>query len=120
MPDLWPAGIESKRIVAPVTILREQATYLGQKTQNIVKAEVKGAPPPEKELFRYDFYLIGVTIGYYRFKLLTIYHDVSLYPVDVAVEGAIERELLNNFAANRVQRGYGVVFEARNAEEFKN
>ena len=37
--SLWPDNIGiSNREMAPVSILREQATFLGQKTQNLVIA----------------------------------------------------------------------------------
>ncbi len=44
MTDLWPETIGTVRVKSPVAILREQASLLGQKTQNLVQAQVKGGP----------------------------------------------------------------------------
>ncbi len=41
MNDLWPNDFKIDDIKAPVTLLREQASLLGQKTQNIVEAQVR-------------------------------------------------------------------------------
>jgi len=40
MSDLWPKDIGNTNLRAPVSILREQASLLGEKTQNLVKADV--------------------------------------------------------------------------------
>jgi hypothetical protein len=40
MVDLWPEEIAKVKIKSPVPILNEQASLLGQKTQNIILAEV--------------------------------------------------------------------------------
>lgn len=40
MVDLWPADIGEPNIRTPVSILREQASLLGEKTNNIVEGQV--------------------------------------------------------------------------------
>ena len=40
MTDLWPDDIEHTSVKAPVTILREQGTFLGRKTSNLVEGEI--------------------------------------------------------------------------------
>jgi hypothetical protein len=40
MTDLWPNDLGLVDIKSPLSILKEQASMLGQKTQMIVKAEV--------------------------------------------------------------------------------
>ena len=43
MDDLWPADIidTDNQIVAPVTILKEQATILGQKTRTKLSVKLE-------------------------------------------------------------------------------
>ncbi len=45
MENLWPENLTVTGTKAPVIILREQASLLGEATQNIVEAEVKNADP---------------------------------------------------------------------------
>lgn len=42
MDDLWPNDISLKdsKTKAPYTILKEQASFLSQKTKNLIEAEV--------------------------------------------------------------------------------
>jgi len=91
MIDLWPDNIGEVKVKSPVTILREQASLLGQKTKNIVQAEVVDAH--RTEAFIYGFLIVGPALGNYRFRLLMIRHDISLYPVLIDVEEKILEEI---------------------------
>ena len=44
IPDLWPDDIAVTSLQVPVTILRQQATLLGEKTKNLVEGEVSSTP----------------------------------------------------------------------------
>lgn len=110
--DLWPEDlIGQPEIKAPVTILKEQASLLGKKTKNLIEAEVRpdqevetpttlerimGQTRPRLLLnegeFRYDFYLVAKTLGY-RYKLLSIQHDINLYPVAMLPDEDIMMEI---------------------------
>jgi hypothetical protein len=89
MIDLWPDGIEETRVRSPVTILREQGSLLGQKTKNLVQGEVFESALNDKNFFSFSFFLVAPALSNYRYKLLTIYHDIGLYPVEIAVEDQI-------------------------------
>jgi len=39
--DFWPNDIGKTSIVTPVAILKQEASYLGPKTNQLVKAEVR-------------------------------------------------------------------------------
>ncbi len=82
--SLWPNEINvASNEVAPVTILKEQATFLGQKTQNIVIAEVKPLTLP-KGFISYVFYLVAPVLDNYRFELFRVLgRVVNLYPIDI-------------------------------------
>ncbi|RLC13043.1 MAG: hypothetical protein DRI57_17030 [Deltaproteobacteria bacterium] len=104
MDDLWPENLAANRIKSPVTILKEQASLLGQKTQNAVQAQVRSIEADyqgywetltEKEMkLRYEFCILAPGLGNYRYKLFTISHNVDLYPVifnlDEGVAGEME------------------------------
>ncbi|CAG0932838.1 hypothetical protein TFLX_02788 [Thermoflexales bacterium] len=108
MPDLWPAGIESNRVTSPVTILREQAALLGQKTKNLVKAEVL-IRKTEPGYFSYDFRIVGSSLGDYRYKLFTMFHSISLYPVYLTIDLDLTDEVLA--AVANKQTGIGQTYD---------
>jgi hypothetical protein len=102
MLDLWPEELASENLpVPPVTILKEQAIRLGEKTQNVVEAEVKNLAarlrPPDHP-FGYTFSLVGSAIAY-RYDLFLITHPVEMYPVKFVIDAAVEDELREAFGA---------------------
>ncbi len=99
MSDLWPKDIARTALRAPVTILREQASLLGEKTQYLVKAEVTTQSldnrfNPSKAEFVHSFYLSAPALDDYRYQLFAITHPVDLYPVDFDLDEDIQKELL--------------------------
>jgi hypothetical protein len=79
MPDnLWPENIADSNLVTPVTILKEQAALLGEKTRQFVKGEV--VTQTTGNLFVHYFYIVAPTLSY-KFELFTISHGVNFYPV---------------------------------------
>lgn len=117
MIDLWPQDIiENNESRAPVTILKEQAALLGQKTKNLLKAEVRWYTPGTLEKvssnelrylfdtvqeaqgevqqsFSYAFYFVAPTLDNYRYKLLTISHGIPWYPVMFKIDKGISSEI---------------------------
>ena len=101
--DLWPEDLGSTiKEIAPVTILKEQASLLGQRTKNIVKAEVGSSVNPQDYVIDV-FYLVAPALNNYKFALFEIRHSIEqLYPVTIAsgtlninVKIATEDELLD-------------------------
>ncbi len=120
MIDLWPEGIETNRVKSPVTILREQGSLLGQKTKNLVQAEVMEASGQHNE-FVYSFFIVAPALSHYRYKLLTIRHDVGLYPVKIDVEERIVQEISPQFQYEQVNPDGELIktyLEANSEEEF--
>jgi hypothetical protein len=76
--DLWPANIADSNLTTPVTILKEQAALLGEKTRQLVKGEVV-TQTTGSLLFHY-FYIAAPTLNY-RFELFNISHSVNFYPL---------------------------------------
>ena len=96
MDNLWPDDIGVTDTIAPVTILKEQASLLGAQTQNIVEATVRNESSnyTEKDLFAYSFYLKSAALGGYLYKLFTIQHGVELYPVTIVPDKDVLQEVI--------------------------
>ena len=93
IPDLWPPDIAPELVRTPVSILRTQATALGRRMSNVLEGEVRTTP--EGDNFYHDFYVVVPTFGGYRYRLLRVFHDIKLYPVNV-VSGADRGKELQN------------------------
>ena len=105
--DLWPPTISGPEVVAPVTILREQAAMLGKKTNGLVLASVRtttrdSLTRDEKtglraltrpghdagngnEGFIHSFQLVVPALEDYTYTLFRIEHGIKLYPVKLHV-----------------------------------
>ncbi len=83
--NLWPADFGEIVLRTPVSILREQALALGQRTSNIVVGRVFPAGAPAGR-FRHAFALVCAPLGY-QATFLYVEHGIELYPVDIFVEG---------------------------------
>lgn len=93
MNDLWPEDIGHPTLRSPVSILREQALLLGDKTQNMVRAKVSPQERQEQNNFKYTFFVVAPELGDYHHALFKIRHDVELYPVVIDVDEEIRYEL---------------------------
>ena len=88
MPDLWPDDIGAVEVIAPVTILKEQASLLGEKTRNVIRANVREARSavPMPGFFIYAFYITAPSLDHYRYELFRIRHRIDLYPVEFVLQ----------------------------------
>ncbi len=92
MTDLWPDQLDAFNLKAPVAILREQATLLGQKTKNLVQAEVENGTNVNGD-FTYHFFIVAPTLNNYHYRLFTIEHKITLYPVQIYLGEDLGQEL---------------------------
>ena len=82
--NLWPDfAIETTK--SPKAILKEQAGYLMEKTNNVLSADV------ETSSFRGDmihkFYVVAPAMNNYRYEIFTAKHKIiSYYPVTISWE----------------------------------
>lgn len=83
--NLWPDEIAFVTDdLPPVTILKQQASLLGQKTKNIVEAEVKTTSADVEGILRHTMYLVAPALCFYRYPLIDVEHEVtSMYPVTI-------------------------------------
>ena len=93
MRDLWPDDVAAETVTAPVTILAEQGEVLGSKTQNLVKGEVRRIAGTDMHSFSYRLLLVAPALGFYGYELMRISHGVDLYPVTIAADDDVLREL---------------------------
>jgi hypothetical protein len=95
MIDLWPNDLATVTTRSPLTILKEQASLLGAKTNNIVKANVRDASAYKGVVkpFNYNFVITSPALGNYTYRLFTISYDIDLYPVEFIVDDAIALEM---------------------------
>ncbi|OLP16875.1 hypothetical protein BST81_19480 [Leptolyngbya sp. 'hensonii'] len=86
IPDLWPDFGETN-LITPLTILKAQATALAKKTNGLVEATVTSSSEANGD-FIHRFYLVAPVLDY-RYHLLTVFHDIKLYPlrIEFLIEG---------------------------------
>ncbi|HGJ66429.1 TPA: hypothetical protein ENS27_13785 [bacterium] len=102
--DLWPDKIAiDEKIITPVTILRQQASLLSDKTQNVLEGEVEDVKNTSEPYdFHYAFYIIAPNLNNYRYRLLDIFYNISpLYPLRVELETDIYKEISPKFKSQK-------------------
>ena len=67
--------------------MSEQAALLGEKTQNLVVAEV--ASRAVVSIFYHNFNLVAPALEGYRYNLFTLQHTIDLYPVTFMAFGSV-------------------------------
>jgi hypothetical protein len=82
--DFWPDDIGQSDLRTPVSLLREQAVALGEKTKNVVTAEVTSSAAGEA--FTHFLVLLAPAVNY-RYQLITIQHPITLYPMTAMISG---------------------------------
>lgn len=97
MVDLWPAEIGASNLRTPVSILREQASLLGVKTNNVVEGAVGELNTPVawggKHDFAYAFYIVAPLLKNYRYRLFAIAHTLEMYPLTMKLNDDIKEEI---------------------------
>lgn len=95
MNDLWPDDIAVSTLRAPLTILKEQAAFLGSKTKNLIIAKVEKQESDlyDEESIEHAFYVVTPALGNYRYKLFSISHSIELYPVTINLDSDIKMEI---------------------------
>jgi hypothetical protein len=85
--DLWPENIAESTLVTPISIMKEQAALLGEKTKQLVKGEVTSQSPSSigglATPFVHRFYIVAPTLNY-RYELFSISHGINFYPLSLS------------------------------------
>jgi hypothetical protein len=86
MENLWSDKIGKISIIPPIAILKEQASFLGKMTKNIVEAQI--GTNQEGENFLHVFTLVANALGPYRYHLFKVRHPLTLYPLRILFMGS--------------------------------
>lgn len=78
--NLWP-DFPTEEINGPKAILKEQAKYLSDKTNNVLSADIETTQYKGKMI--HDFYVVAPELHNYRYRLLRIEHAALNYPSTV-------------------------------------
>ncbi|MBS1917002.1 MAG: hypothetical protein JST87_12055 [Bacteroidetes bacterium] len=81
--NLWPSFENIPDIKTPKSVLLEQAMYLENASKNLLKVQIAtgSRAASGKETIVYRFNIIAPFLGNYSFSLLTLEHDIFLYPL---------------------------------------
>jgi len=102
MQNLWPDDLDTNEINEPLSIIDEQAQFLGQKTKNIVTARLSSTLSHADEgHFFYLFYLVAPILKGYRYRLFSFAQGIKPYPLYFYTDG----ELLGEIAPELQQKG---------------
>lgn len=82
--DLWPTDIAVATLITPKAILQQQASLLGQKTGNLVEAEV--VTSSGNNMITHSVFLVAPALGQYRYLLLRVIHPIDFYPLTISFE----------------------------------
>lgn len=85
--DLWPT--ELKPIpdqLPPITILKQQAALLGQRTKNLIEGQVETETSDYQRFLHHKLFLVAPALNFYRYALLDVEHHVTvMYPAKITV-----------------------------------
>ena len=91
--DFWPSDLAEDIPNSPKDIMQIQAAKLGEKTKNVVVAEIDTRVASNGE-FIHKFIIRAPALGNYKYELFTIYHTIALYPVHDETMWPYENEYL--------------------------
>ena len=97
--DLWPSLDNINKIKTPKKILGKQGEYLSKKTNEIVYTicdEIPRERLAEQEKgydFRYEYLIASKNLKNYTFKLFSIYHNITLYPLLIVLDTQVASDI---------------------------
>jgi hypothetical protein len=80
--DFWPDDIGRSSLRTPGVILKEVASQLGTKTQQVVKADVRTSSGSDGQFYQY-FVLVVPAMDNYKYQLFYLLHPITLYPLSL-------------------------------------
>jgi hypothetical protein len=83
--DLWPKARFETDAITPVSVLRKQAALLGEKTQQLVTADVSTFV--DRDSVTHRFRLVVPALDNYKYELFHLTHRIDkLYPLNGYVD----------------------------------
>lgn len=93
--NLWPTDFGTVVEETPLTVLRQQAVMLGERTKNLVEGRVS-TRGGEGSNFRHELFLYSSLLGV-SVPLVWVEHGIDLYPATVGfANGSITSETADN------------------------
>lgn len=90
--DLWPKAKFEADAVTAVSIMRRQAALLGEKTQQLVTADVHTSAMAS--YLSHSFRLVVPSLDSYKYELFSVRHKVDeLYPLTGYGHDGVAREI---------------------------
>ncbi len=83
--SLWADLGEVEKVRTPRTILLEQAEFLTQATEGSLVAGVDNLTLPGRD-FRYELNVSVPVLNHYKLAILSVRHNIDLYPIQVQAE----------------------------------
>ena len=119
MENYWPKIDLEESALFPKEILEEQARFLPEVTHGKLFGEVVDYSMQiydeideyRDSEFCYRFLLKSKFMPNYQFAILTIFHNIEMYPVEIKVDETIKKQLTES------KRGF---IKVDNEEEFKH
>lgn len=124
--DLWPSLENINQMETPKKMLEKQGKYLSAKTSEEIYSICEEIPVEmlrEDERcyeFRYSYSIASKRLEGHSFKVLSIYHDITLYPmvivpdVQIAAETGIERKRISSKA--EFEDALKIIFSSKTIE----
>jgi len=117
MNDLWPLQFGEVNIQAPVKILKEQISFLANKTSNIINGEILVSNSPRRD-FIYQFNLKAPLLNNFTYHIFEMRHGIELYPVKIFSSEEIKKELdPKDMVSDVFEDNY---YEAKSETEYQN
>ena len=115
MVDLLPNKYSKAKLKAPMTILKQQASLVGKKTNHKVVASVERAAIPVRndDALRYHFLFSTPARPIYHYHHFSIEHDVDLYPVFFYLDEDTQEDV-----ESKIGKWYGIL-TAKSEEELE-
>lgn len=90
--NLWPIDIRAtSKQLSPVAILKRQASLLGERTKNLVEAEVETKATDHQKKLQHWFYLVAPALDFYKYPLFRVEHSpTQFYPLMIRFIGSAE------------------------------
>jgi len=81
--NLWGEIPKKGNLRTPIAILREQATLLGQATNNVLQGDVSMGRDTFGPEFQISLSIVAPALDDYRIFLVRVTHELMLYPLTV-------------------------------------
>lgn len=82
--DLWGDLPLEENIRTPVTVLREQAALLGEKTRQVLQGDVRVHHSIGLKDFEAEFFITAPALDDYSYRLFSIQYPVTMYPLRIS------------------------------------